>query len=235
MTRGLVLCYHAVSDAWRDPLAVRESAFAYQLGSLSARGFTGSDLTDAVRGRAGAVHCTFDDAYVSVATAVELLDRFRVPATVFVITGCAGGGEPPADHAGDLRAATLSWDELRELAARGVGIGSHTVTHRHLTTLGGGELARELTDSREQIEDELRQRCRALAYPYGDTDERVCRAAAQAGYEVGLAAGAGRSGPFDAPRISVFRHDGRARFRLKTSSSGPLLFRLAAATRLRRR
>ena len=37
----------------------------------------------------------------------------------------------------------MSWDELREHADRGVQIGSHTVSHSHLTRLSDAEFQKE--------------------------------------------------------------------------------------------
>jgi peptidoglycan/xylan/chitin deacetylase (PgdA/CDA1 family) len=47
-------------------------------------------------------------------------------------------------------ARTMNWEELRASASVGVEIGSHTVSHPHLTRLGEAELERELTESKEQ-------------------------------------------------------------------------------------
>jgi peptidoglycan/xylan/chitin deacetylase (PgdA/CDA1 family) len=160
-----------------------------------------------------------------------------VPATVFVCTGFADDGRPLriAELRDDVDAApsefeTLRWDELRELSERGVEIGSHTVSHAHLPTLGGDELQRELRDSRAQIEDELGLACRYVAYPFGEHDPRVRRAAEQAGYEAAFAVDVPRDAidPWAIPRVDLYWRDTglRGRFRLS-----PLL-RGAARSRL---
>jgi peptidoglycan/xylan/chitin deacetylase (PgdA/CDA1 family) len=59
------------------------------------------------------------------------------------------------------------------------------VSHAHLTRLSDDELRRELAESREQVEDEVRRPCRDFAYPYGEHDERVRRLVRDAGYERG--------------------------------------------------
>ena len=67
--------------------------------------------------------------------------------------------------------------------------------------------------------------CTSVAYPYGDVDARVIRAAAAAGYEAGAALPE-RQHPASAlawPRIGVYPVDVPWRFRLK---SAPLVRRL---------
>ena len=87
----------------------------------------------------------------------------------------------------------MDWDELRSLADDGIEIGSHTVSHPHLTRLDDATLRLELVDSRERVEDEIGRPCRFLAYPFGEEDGRVRRAARDAGYEAAFALRTGRT------------------------------------------
>ena len=226
----LVLCYHSISDGWEHALAVSPRAFARQLRSLLRRGFEPLAADGLLRGRRGGVHVTFDDAYRSVLDAIPTLTALRLPATVFASTGFAEGGRPldvpelaaeAAAHPAEL--ATMTWDELRGIAADGVEIGSHTVSHPHLTRLSDGELDSELGDSRARLEEELGRRCRFFAYPYGEHDERVQAATRRAGYEAAfaLAAGADRDNPYALPRVDLYRRDSLLRATLKTSFVKP--------------
>jgi peptidoglycan/xylan/chitin deacetylase (PgdA/CDA1 family) len=88
-----------------------------------------------------------------------------------------------------------------------------------LTTVSEVELARELVDSRQELEDELGRRCRFLAYPYGQENARVQCAARAAGYEAAFAlpGPSGPPNPFAMQRVGIYRRDNRLRFRLKTS------------------
>jgi peptidoglycan/xylan/chitin deacetylase (PgdA/CDA1 family) len=78
--------------------------------------------------------------------------------------------------------AAASWDEAREMAAGGVSIGSHTVTHPILTACADERLRRELVESRACIEEELGRQCRTFCYPDGSMDGRVRREVERAGY-----------------------------------------------------
>jgi peptidoglycan/xylan/chitin deacetylase (PgdA/CDA1 family) len=231
---SLVLCYHAVTDAWEDRLAVRPSAFAAQISTF-VRGRRGGTAEAALAHGRGVLHVTFDDALESVPSAISVLERYSVPATVFV---CAayGDGRPLSvpELSGERFSATalrtLTWDELRALAERGVEIGSHTMTHPHLTRLADEEVEHELREARSRIEDEVGRPCRYVAYPYGDVDDRVRAAARAAGYTAAFGLPGTMGDTFDHPRVGLFRRDSVGRAWLKS-----LRLARAAAARVRRR
>ena len=134
---------------------------------------------------------TFDDAFLSVyEQAYPIMARLGLPGTVFVPTSLIGTGEPMAWPGIDewlggpyeSELVGMSWQQATELADDGWEVGSHTRTHPHLTQVHGENLAQELQGSREDLEQRLSRPCPSLAYPYGDVDERVVEAAAQAGY-----------------------------------------------------
>ena len=78
-------------------------------------------------------------------------------------------------------------------------------------------LPAELRDSREECASRIGRSVTALAYPYGDVDERVGRATREAGYDA-AAAMVWPSRPIDPmrhPRIGVYHKDSWRRFRLK--------------------
>jgi peptidoglycan/xylan/chitin deacetylase (PgdA/CDA1 family) len=225
----LVLCYHAVSDTWEHLLSVRPRAFERQLKLMRARGYGAASADDVLAGRGRLFHVTFDDALRSVANALPILERLRVPATVFACTAFAENGrvldvpelaDEATAHPDEL--ATMGWDELTELAERGIEIGSHTKTHAHLRELSDRELRAELRESRERLEDVLRRPCRFLAFPYGEHDERVRAAARASGYDAAFAL-PGRSLPWDPfalPRIGIWRQTGLVRAFFKISPVG---------------
>ena len=181
-------------------------------------------------GRRRTFHVTFDDAYADIEGALDTLERLRVPATIFASTGYADDGRPLAvpelaDEAARNpdRLATMDWDRLRDAAARGFTIGSHTVSHPHLTTLSDAELDRELVESRQRVEDEVGQPCDLLAYPYGEHDARVQAAVRRSGYRLAFALweGSSRRNRLALPRPDVYRGDSLFRATLKTTPVKP--------------
>jgi len=223
---SLVLCYHAVSDTWNDPVATGARDLERQIKLLLSRGYTAMSAEGALANRPRTLHVTFDDAFRNIADVLGALERLAVPATIFACAGFAEDGahfrvaelsqRAPADEDELL---TMSWDMLQEVAERGVEIGSHTVSHPHLPELGDHELHSELRESRERIEDRLGRPCRVLAYPYGHHDARVRAAARAAGYSAAftLEPPTGVFEPSAVPRVGVYRRDTPLRFSMKTA------------------
>lgn len=191
----LVLCYHGVSDAWPNPLAVAPGRLRRQLARLLGNGWRPATFADAVTAppHARTLAVTFDDAFRSVIRlGLPVLRELGVPATVFAPTGFLGGDRPftwpetdrwvGTEHESEVEG--MSWDDLAELRDAGWEVGSHSVSHAHLTALDDGALARELRDSKREIDARVAS-CRSLAYPYSDVDDRVAAAARAAGYEAG--------------------------------------------------
>lgn len=228
LPRSLVLGYHTVSETWDHPAAVVPEQLARQVELLHAGGFRPVTFREAVAGpRDRCVAITFDDAFLAVHEhALPLLTRFGMIATVFVPTDPVSTSRQLAwdgfDGAGRGTAAdmrSMSWDHLRDLAAHGWEIGSHTATHPHLRRVEPAVLDRELTASRAVCSAETGVPCTSLAYPYGEVDVRVRAAAQRAGYLA--AAGLGpqwrRHDPLWWPRTGIYRDDDLSRFRLKTT------------------
>jgi peptidoglycan/xylan/chitin deacetylase (PgdA/CDA1 family) len=208
--RSLVLCYHAVSPTWEHRLCIHPDLLLRQVRVLS---------------RFRKVHVTFDDAFRSAVTVFTDLQRLGVSVQIFVCTKYALVGAPLTipELAGDdpNELVTMNWDELRDHAARGIAIGSHTVSHPHLTTLSDDELRRELTESKREIEDRLRRSCDDLAYPYGEHDARVCAAARAAGYGRAYALRGAKSDRYAARRLDLYRRHTVLRTLLRALSRRP--------------
>ena len=107
----------------------------------------------------------------------------------------------------------LDWDEVRQLAAMGFSLGSHTLTHPILSRLDPDALHSELAGSRAIIESEIKVPIDSLAYPNGgpsDYVQRVQEAARQTGYKYAFAVGDRFSKPggdtFAIQRQIVFGH-----------------------------
>ncbi len=80
-----------------------------------------------------------------------------------------------ADYLDRAQLARLDAHEL-------ITIGAHTISHPDLRFCSDDELVEELEGAKRQLESWLGHPVDTLAYPFGDTDARVRRAAANAGY-----------------------------------------------------
>jgi peptidoglycan/xylan/chitin deacetylase (PgdA/CDA1 family) len=164
------------------------------------------------------VRVTFDDAFRSVDRVLPALLQLHVSVQIFVCTEFARDGAPltipelETEDQGDLvELATMTWDDLRVLADNGVAVGSHAVSHPHLPRLSDGEIRRELSEAKAEIESELGRLCADLAYPYGEHDERVRAMARAAGYEKAYGLWGPRGDPYAAPRLDLYRRHTPAR------------------------
>lgn len=218
----LVLMYHAVADVARDPhhLAVPPWRFAEQLATLRRLGLRGvgvGELLDAVAtGRArGLVGLTFDDGYASVLDHVlPALRRYGFGGTVFVVTDRLGGSNdwdtgpvwPLLDAAG-----------VRQLAAVGIEVGSHTATHVPLADLDPDRLRGELHSSQDRLADLLGAPPQGFAYPYGSVDRAARQAVRDAGYRYACAVTVPRTAlsPWTLPRSYAGARDGAVRLTAK--------------------
>jgi starch synthase len=226
-----VLCYHAISPTWPERYCVSPEALEAHARSLLRRGYRGVTFAEAVAADPGdrVFAMTFDDAYRSVREhALPLLDRLGVRASVFAVSSYAQGGSDvevalgdwgDTEHRGELR--SMDWADLARLAdEEGWEIGSHTRSHPMLTRLPDSELAAELADSRAACEAGLGRPCLSLAYPFGDFDSRVARAAAAAGYRQAATLFGGEPSdpsPLEWPRVAINRHHTPRAFRVKTA------------------
>jgi peptidoglycan/xylan/chitin deacetylase (PgdA/CDA1 family) len=149
---------------------------------------------------------TFDDGYEDFyQEAFPILNEYRFPATVFLVAGYCGRS---SDWPGQLSAGQrplLSWRKVTELHRAGIRFGAHTLTHRRLPALPWKEAAREVLDSKQQIEDHIGAAVSSFAYPYGADSPRLRTLVAE-NFAVGCSTRLGQLRP-DSPRESLERID----------------------------
>lgn len=96
--------------------------------------------------------------------------------------------------------AFLTWDEVREMSASGlVSFGSHTTSHRILTTLEEGEIQKELSESKAKLLEEkvVMPNFVPFCYPNGNFNEQITRMVQNAGYSLALSTEFGWAGKDD--------------------------------------
>ena len=134
----------------------------------------------------------------------------------------ACGAPPPPS-----RRMFFNWDEARTMLGAGMEIGSHTVSHPELSYLEEEAQMRELSESKQILEEKLGCAIRTVAYPLGVPETfnaETKRAAESAGYDLGFSfyGGLNRRGAsdlFDVRRHAVCSFDqGRFRFQLAAAA-----------------
>jgi peptidoglycan/xylan/chitin deacetylase (PgdA/CDA1 family) len=232
----MVLMYHGVADEAEDPnhLCVAPSRFAEQLAWLKRRGLRGVSigaLVDAMRaGRPrGLVGITFDDGYVSVLeAALPELRRHGFTATMFIVSGRLSGSNEWDEGP---RWPLMSAGQVREVAAAGMEIGSHSTTHVRLAGLDARQLEAQVGDSKASLADLVGAPVRGFAYPYGSMDAAARLAVRDAGYDYACAVETPlrELGIMALPRVYVGQRDDARRMAVKR-----LLFRGYIAVKGRR-
>jgi peptidoglycan/xylan/chitin deacetylase (PgdA/CDA1 family) len=112
----------------------------------------------------------------------------------------------------------MTWDEARGLAAHGVELGGHTVSHAILSKLPPDEQRREIADGALSLERALGRAPVTFAYPWGrrwDYDDSSRKAAKDAGFACAVNMHAGINRPesprYDLRRVAI---DGSAKLHL---------------------
>ena len=220
----VILMYHSVTPGRRTPewrWAVSERRFCDQLDLLSSYGWQTFCVQEvcnlnALPSRSAII--TFDDGYADNIVAFKELARRNMRATWFIVSrdiGKQSGWRDPGQNARDM----LAPQQLMEMHASKMEIGSHGRNHMRLTTLDDPAMHSEVTGSKEDIERLIGIKVNSFAYPYGDYDDRVIRAVKNAGY---LNACITRPGwltldtdMFEIRRVSIFSHDNLTTFARK--------------------
>lgn len=125
------------------------------------------------------VEFSFDDGFKLDMKVADILEEYGVRGIFYVVIDWIG--EP----------GFLTWDQIKELEARGHKIGSHTMSHPpDLKMLFEEELFYEISNSKDVLEAVLNHPISSFCYPRGRGDARVRATVAQAGYAEARATGA---------------------------------------------
>jgi peptidoglycan/xylan/chitin deacetylase (PgdA/CDA1 family) len=210
-----VLVYHRFAGELKpgqERIDISPRRFRRQLRALRLLGFRPLDPEQVLAFHLGegaiprrAFVLTADDATADCVEPLRQAAGWK--PQLFVPTAELGGsahwisGEPVA-----------TWEQVEELAAAGVAIGSHTRHHRRLSELPGPAREVELAGSLADLRERLPQALAVIAYPNGDHDDGVREAARAAGYELGFTTEKGRNGagtdPYRLRRVSIHGADG---------------------------
>ena len=229
-----ILMYHDVqarSAAHYPPYTVSMQLLESHLDYLhdSGRRCIGFDeLFSIMEGREAPtgreVLITFDDGYESFRTLVTpALAARGMTATVFVVAGRVGSYNSwDADYkSGFDRRELMSGDGLKEVAAAGMYVGSHSWTHPDFNRCSEAEVGSELRRSRDALEELLGRAVQDFSYPFGTYSKRHFALLQSCGYRCAVSIFSSEkyvtSHPYAMRRVYVHAGDELVRFRLKLS------------------
>jgi peptidoglycan/xylan/chitin deacetylase (PgdA/CDA1 family) len=159
--RLVVLMYHDISEPDSD------RAYTVSVRALEAV----LDVATVETGGRIPCHLTFDDGHLGTyLRALPLLAARGVETTLFVTVRFLG-------LPGFMDAAMV-----REWHAAGQRVGSHTLTHRPLTSMDERDVKVELRESKLRLEDMIGAPVTEFAFPGGNESRRVRELAFSAGY-----------------------------------------------------
>ncbi len=219
MMRGLpsfVLTLHHTPARWSlSPTATGVRCLKRLFAALSTEGYRFASMAECAPDGPprDSILLTADDGYLSHARHLApLLRELGIPWTVFVLAGSLGGRNRWDSPLVGPRERHLTGNEIAALAAEGVTIGSHGMTHRDFTRLDDETLAEELGRSRDVLRRISGQPVDLVSYPRGRVDARVARAARRAGFRLGFAAARAFRAepdltPLAIPRIALYAPD----------------------------
>ena len=176
-----VLMYHYIREMPGDDdqlgqvLSVTPANFENQLKYLQSNGYESITINQLKNGDVPAkpVVITFDDGYKDAyANAFPILEKYNMKGVFYVVAGWTN------------REIYLNWDEIIEMDRAGMEIGSHTMTHRDVTSLiqSPNELKRQIEGSKDLLESKLGHSINDFCYPYGTVSNDAITAVYKAGY-----------------------------------------------------
>ena len=219
---GVILLYHRIADVTNDPhqLSVSKIHFKQQVRWLTENAHIVPLLTllhnlknNVIYPRS--VSITFDDGYAdNYFNAQPILHAYKVPTTFFVTAAKIGDNKPFYwDTIARVRdqGRPLTKIELMQLSRKPlVEIGSHSMSHPHLSAVSNGEQKEEISKSKRQVENMVGKTINGFSYPFGtkrDYNNKTLKIVQASGYRYACANFPGRvttlSNPYALPRYII--------------------------------
>jgi len=121
---------------------------------------------------------TFDDGHLNnYTTAFPIMQKYGFTGVLYIVANYMGTDQ------------YMNADQIKEMAAAGWEVGSHSVNHLDLTSLDPERQRYEVVDSRTILEDKLGVPVLTIAYPFGISNSSVIDYAHFAGYIGGMSLG----------------------------------------------
>jgi len=203
-----VLMYHHINPHKGDMVTITPEVFERQMAYLHKTGYRTLKINELISYISGdlnlrqkAVVVTFDDGWLdNYIYAFPAIKKYKINSTIFLITNRtadaskekAGIPDIIPDHEESKRLITngqankvvLNWNLIKEMSDTGlVEFYSHTKSHSKCDSLSEKELAEELKESRQIIENRLDGPRPYFCWPYGKYNNLALTVAKDAGYK----------------------------------------------------
>lgn len=198
--RGVIHRSTYLSDAW----------FRRQMRELKAAGFASISLDQHRDFGKTPRRCvlTFDDGSRTVLKrGAPLLGEMGFRGIQYLVASQIGGCNAWDVAEGEVRDDLINEAEIRDWMAMGHEIGSHTVSHPHLTEIPVAQAREEIVASKARLEDLFGVPIRHFCYPYGSWNRAVRDLVEEAGYETATVTvprpATADDDPFALPRVGA--------------------------------
>jgi peptidoglycan/xylan/chitin deacetylase (PgdA/CDA1 family) len=174
-TKIPILTYHSI-DTGGSIISTSPETFRKQMKFLKDNDFNvvslktlGESFLESVPLPQKTLVLTFDDGFQNFyTTAFPVLNEYKFPATVFLITDYCGKFNDWAGNLPTLEPSKLmDWNEIKELSKNNIEFAAHSRTHPDLTKLNTNKAEQEIVESKLTVEERLGTEVTDFAYPYG--------------------------------------------------------------------
>lgn len=177
-----ILLYHKVKNfisstrpsAKENDFCLSIDTFEKQMKYLKEKGYSSIDFYDLAKTNSPdskkSFIITFDDGYEDIyLNAYPILKKYGFTATIFLVADYIGKTNI-WDNTGEK---LLTDDQIKELLSNGFSIGSHTLTHPHLTKENEKECLRQIAYSKIILEDRFNVEIKTFSYPYNEFNDKI--------------------------------------------------------------
>lgn len=205
----VILCYHGVSSDAKWRFDVKKSEFIKQIKYLSEK-YEFKDilwLDDYLKSNQrlskNTAIVTFDDGYRSVMEVGNVLSKYRITPTLFVLSET----NKVDDSEVGTKVKFLTKSDMRKLKTMGWIFGSHGATHANFSKLEKIDLRREICESKLILEKLLEDSIKYFAYPKGSYNSNAIDLIRSTKYSLGFSMDDGfisrKSNKLIIPRVGV--------------------------------
>ncbi len=193
-----ILCYHSIPEG---------SRFRAQMSWIRATGYRVIALDELCKWvqsswplHEPALVLTFDDCYLDqFANAVPLLVSFKYPAAFFAVSKwvTCGYDRPNRVNAPIPSAGLMGPAELSEVRRLGFTIGCHGRTHTPFSMLSSEAQLAEMSSSKMELEELLKEQIRFFCFPYGHHSTESTEHLKTSGFQAAVSTRVGAVRPHD--------------------------------------
>ena len=143
--------------------------FEKHIQNIRRKGF---EIVHSITKKNKQIEISFDDGFKGVYKNIELINRLKVPITVFVVSSYID------------KQNYLSAIQLKEISKNPfIKIESHSHTHPNLALLSDEKLKIEFIQSKKILEKICEDKITSICYPEGFFNKKVIQCAKDAGYD----------------------------------------------------